>query len=337
MMNLDEVAGEIGRGWSNCSSPTRRSAALLRQGPAGRTIRTGADWCFSTSIFTATPARDSGPATRRAGPLWYPVCWKIGRSCAVGITAPTSRGRRKRGVPRRRQPPLPDRRRVRVSQFLLARLTNKTSLANDANRSDKPVAPREAHMGLVSSFVALLQPLTHVMTGPRFENLVAMLTGWASRQANRDRMFEAAGTVRTKHHGTFIVCLPEPNGRSTEWAWPFSVCWRHGWAGRGDVGVGRYVGPQARSEDVRREHASRPARSRRGKATTNWGHSWVVLGVVVRFSLWPQRTFCLPILFRLYLTRAEPSSIVALIEHVRSWAWRFSRCSARPLNRGVFT
>ena len=35
----------------------------------------------------------------------------------------------------------------------------------------------------------------------------------------------------------------------------------------------------------------------------NWGHSWVVLGVVVRFKHWPERAFCLPILFRLYLNK----------------------------------
>ena len=35
----------------------------------------------------------------------------------------------------------------------------------------------------------------------------------------------------------------------------------------------------------------------------NWGHSWVVLGVIVRFRHWPERAFCLPILFRLYLNK----------------------------------
>src|SRR5262249_50853103 len=47
-----------------------------------------------------------------------------------------------------------------------------------------------------------------------------------------------------------------------------------------------------------------PLLSSRGKAITNWGHSWVVLGVIVRFPLWPERAFCLPILFRLYLNKA---------------------------------
>jgi hypothetical protein len=47
-----------------------------------------------------------------------------------------------------------------------------------------------------------------------------------------------------------------------------------------------------------------PLLSSRGKAITNWGHSWVILGVIVQFPLWPGRAFCLPILFRLYLNKA---------------------------------
>jgi hypothetical protein len=46
-----------------------------------------------------------------------------------------------------------------------------------------------------------------------------------------------------------------------------------------------------------------PLLSSRGKTITNWGHSWVVLGVIVQFPLWPDRAFCLPILFRLYLNK----------------------------------
>ncbi len=46
-----------------------------------------------------------------------------------------------------------------------------------------------------------------------------------------------------------------------------------------------------------------PLLSSRSHVVTNWGHNWVVLGVVVRFPLWPERPFCLPILFRLYLNK----------------------------------
>jgi hypothetical protein len=41
------------------------------------------------------------------------------------------------------------------------------------------------------------------------------------------------------------------------------------------------------------------------KALTSWGHSWVILGVVICFPGLGQRSFCLPILFRLYLNQEK--------------------------------
>lgn len=38
-------------------------------------------------------------------------------------------------------------------------------------------------------------------------------------------------------------------------------------------------------------------------ALTNRGHSAVVLGVILRFSFRPEHVFCLPILFRLYISK----------------------------------
>ena len=46
-----------------------------------------------------------------------------------------------------------------------------------------------------------------------------------------------------------------------------------------------------------------PPISTRKVALTNWGHSWVVLGVIVRFPFCADRFFCLPILFRLYVNK----------------------------------
>ena len=43
-------------------------------------------------------------------------------------------------------------------------------------------------------------------------------------------------------------------------------------------------------------------RSRR-KVVTNWGHRWVVLGVIVKFPFRADQYFCWPILFRLYLSK----------------------------------
>ncbi len=46
-----------------------------------------------------------------------------------------------------------------------------------------------------------------------------------------------------------------------------------------------------------------PLLSSRKTAVVNYGHSWVVLGVLVRLPSCAQRWFCLPILFRLVLNK----------------------------------
>ena len=46
-----------------------------------------------------------------------------------------------------------------------------------------------------------------------------------------------------------------------------------------------------------------PLISSRKMAVTNWGHRWVVLGVIVRFPFCADKYFCLPILFRLYISK----------------------------------
>jgi len=48
-----------------------------------------------------------------------------------------------------------------------------------------------------------------------------------------------------------------------------------------------------------------PLLSSRGKVITNWGHSWVVLGVIVELPFRKGHYYCLPILFRLYLNKSK--------------------------------
>jgi hypothetical protein len=47
-----------------------------------------------------------------------------------------------------------------------------------------------------------------------------------------------------------------------------------------------------------------PLVSSRKMAVTNWGHSWVVLSVIVKLPFCSRRWFALPILFRLYLNKS---------------------------------
>src|SRR3990172_5990514 len=142
-------------------------------------------------------------------------------------------------------------------------------------------------MYLVTSFVALLQQLAFVMTGPSFDNAVTIVTGWVfAPRRTVTSMIAAAGAVGRKHHSAFHRLFA-----SARWS-------------RDQLGllVFDMLAPWLFGVGMHHD----PLLSSRGKAITNWGHSWVVLGVVVRFPLWPQRAFCLPILFRLYLNKDAP-------------------------------
>ena len=72
MMNLGEVARELAAPAGAHLPPRRARPAALprRRRRASPTTRTGATWCCSTNISTATPARGWAPATRPAGRRW---------------------------------------------------------------------------------------------------------------------------------------------------------------------------------------------------------------------------------------------------------------------------
>lgn len=160
-------------------------------------------------------------------------------------------------------------------------------------------------MSLVSSFTALLQPLALVMTQPSFHNAVALLTGWVfAPKRTVTNLIAAAGVVRAKHFSAFHRFFAR-----APWALDavgLTVCelvvpWLGSkgetiWLAVDDT-LARKRGLKVFGVGMHHD----PLLSSRGKAITNWGHSWVVLGVVVHFPLWPERAFCLPILFRLYL------------------------------------
>lgn len=158
-------------------------------------------------------------------------------------------------------------------------------------------------MHLHTSFEYLLQELAIVMTQPSFQNFVIIATGWIfARRRTVTGMLVAAGVAGQRHHSAFHRFFAEG-------AWSldalglavFGVL--EPFLAKGDILV-------AIDDTLARKRGLKvfgvgmhhdPLLSSRGKAITNWGHSWVVLGVIVRFPLWPKRAFCLPILFRMYL------------------------------------
>jgi hypothetical protein len=158
-------------------------------------------------------------------------------------------------------------------------------------------------MNLHTSFEFLLQELAIVMTQPSFQNFVTIATGWIfARRRTVTGMLVAAGVAGKRHHSAFHRFFAEG-------AWSLDalglVVFRvlEPLLPKGDIllaiddTLARKRGLKVFGVGMHHD----PLLSSRGKAITNWGHSWVVLGVIVQFPLWPGRAFCLPVLFRLYL------------------------------------
>jgi hypothetical protein len=150
----------------------------------------------------------------------------------------------------------------------------------------------------------LLQGLSATMTAPTFASLTTVLTGWvfASRHTVT-RMILAAGEMAEKHFSSYhrlfsaarwsldalglaVFDLIEPFlGSVVMLGLDDTLCRKRGLK---MFGTGMHHDPLLSS---------------RGKAITNWGHSWVVLGVIVQLPFRPGHYYCLPILFRLYLNK----------------------------------
>jgi hypothetical protein len=143
------------------------------------------------------------------------------------------------------------------------------------------------------------------MTLPTFASFVTVLTGWVfARRRTVTGMIVAADAVRAKHHSAYHRVFAAARWSLDEMGlavFDLILPWLDG----GpillavDDTLARKRG--AKMYGVGMHHD--PLISTRKMAVTNWGHSWVVLGVIVRLPFSPERCFCLPILFRLYVSR----------------------------------
>lgn len=160
-------------------------------------------------------------------------------------------------------------------------------------------------MFVVSSFAVVLQELSVVMTVPSFHNFLIIVTGWVfARRRTVTGMLTAAGVAGKRHHAAFHRLFA-----TARWSLDalglavFRLL--EPWLGQDaiflavDDTLARKRGRKVFGVGMHHD----PILSSRGMAITNWGHSWVVLGVIVRLPLWPERALCLPILFRMYLNQ----------------------------------
>jgi hypothetical protein len=159
-------------------------------------------------------------------------------------------------------------------------------------------------MELVPGFMLLLQGLSATMTAPTFTSLTTLATGWVfAGRRTVTRMILAAGDAADKHFSSYHRVFS-----AARWSldavglavFDLIEPWLRGTVMLAlDDTLARKRGQKMFGTGMHHD----PLLSSRGKAITNWGHSWVVLGVIVELPFRRGHYFCLPILFRLYLNK----------------------------------
>lgn len=162
-------------------------------------------------------------------------------------------------------------------------------------------------MAFVTSFLTLVQPLAWTMQARSFQRFLTLLTGWIfAPRRTVSGMLVTTGVASTHHHAAyyrifsaarwsldqlglilFTLLLPLTDAEKPVKLTLDDTHTRK--RGAKMFGVGMHHDPLV---------------STRKRAVVTWGHSWVVLAVVVRLPMCPDRVFSLPILVRLYLNRA---------------------------------
>ena len=161
-------------------------------------------------------------------------------------------------------------------------------------------------MELVPGFSVLLQGLAATMTVPTFESLVTVLTGWVfARRRTVTRMILAAGDSAEKHYSSYHRLFSRAR-------WSLDAVGLAlfdlivPWCGdRISIAIDDTLARKRGLKMFGTGMHYDPLLSSRGKTITNWGHSWVVLGVIVRLPFRDNHYYCLPILFRLYLNKKK--------------------------------
>jgi DDE superfamily endonuclease len=160
-------------------------------------------------------------------------------------------------------------------------------------------------MQLTPSFRALLQPFRPVFTSPSFDLFVLLLTGWALSPRHRfiTECIFTSGQVGIGHWSCFHRFF-------SHYAWSFdhlcqllarSLVQRfcpHGTIHlAGDDTLCRKRGLHLFGAGMHHD----PLLSSKAVKVCSWGHSWVVLSLILSLPSWaPTRVFALPFAFRLY-------------------------------------
>jgi hypothetical protein len=159
---------------------------------------------------------------------------------------------------------------------------------------------------LVASFVQIVQPWSWAMRSSVFTSFLTVLTGWVfAPRRTITGMLVAAGVAGQRHHAAFHRIFSRSR-------------WALDELGLILFGLVRELLPPATvqmslDDTLARKRGLRvfgagmyrdPLLSSRKLAVATWGHSWVILAVIVRLPFSSERVFSLPILFRLYLNES---------------------------------
>lgn len=167
-------------------------------------------------------------------------------------------------------------------------------------------------MSPVSSFASLLATFAPLMTPSSFENFQVLASGWvlSTRRRTVTELIQRAGVVDLKSYSTFHRFFNRAQ-------------WSVDEAGRLVLGLALRLVP--RNQVVRLvvddtlckkggQHIFGTGMHRDALASTrklarlSWGHNWVVVGVILEFPFARGISWCLPIAFRLYVTKSRPKS-----------------------------
>ena len=162
-------------------------------------------------------------------------------------------------------------------------------------------------MSLVPSFADLLQPLSFAMTAPTFATFLTVVTGWVfARRRTITGMIVAAEAVGegSKHHSSYHRLFAAARWSLDElglavFALVLPLIDDGAVLLAADDTLARKRGLKVFGAGMHHD----PLLSTRRTSVKNWGHCWVVLGVVLRPPFCGGRWFCLPVLFRLYVPR----------------------------------
>ncbi len=194
-------------------------------------------------------------------------------------------------------------------------------------------------MLVVSSFLELLASLSSLMTAPSFENFKVIASGWVLSRGRRavTRIIEQAGAVGVRDHCTFHRFFS-----TAEWSLDrvsrMLLTMLLQFIPKEDVIQLAVDDTLCRKRGMRIFGACMhhdPLISCRNVRLVSWGHSWVVVGIILRFPFAPEVCWCLPFGFRLYISRnpakserwkrtaaphrTRPELAVEILQNVANW------------------